>query len=364
MALATVAFIRGAAWDLHPYALSQYAYTYEEGFLIRALTGHITFALCGEDWQAAGQFASFFGWVGAGLFFFSFFYAIRKIEWFRNPRTTLVLVLVTSGPLFVSIGATRGYFDGLIFGMGLLSWTLFDRGRYLFPLAILALAVFIHELVAVYFLPLFAFSILLKIKDENAKTTLRRIGVVLAVVALVFTVVFQGKATETQITYLAEKMARSKPEFSDGWRRYEKMGMAAAKQSVLKEIKLRRIKNLFKRKANRPYLITSFFILLIIITGLYNKPLMAISALLVTLSPLLILLVAWDVDRFLSLLTMVGAFTAGYAAQFIRPRTAYVLSLPILLVSLCQLTIKYSTITQYAKSNTVLDHLLALIGIG
>lgn len=354
LAVALFSLCKGFALSPHPYAYSQYLYTYEHGFLIRGLMGQVAHLLFGDDYGALRVAVDVLSAVSVAALVLGLF-ALFRWRYDTGPVARLVFLLVASGPLFVTLGATRGYHDAPMLGMGLIAYVLYGARRYLAAFACLTLGVLIHELVVMYVLPLFAVDLL---DRGGARTeTLRRGGVILAVALVTCTVVWQGRATDAQYDHLVGALERSEPVLGEGWDGYLRWGPFAAGNSVGATAKTYRLKQLVWKKKVRPYLMANLAVLLLVPGILVRRREYGRAAVYagILLAPHAAYLFAWDLNRLMSLATFTGLVAGMHVASTSRVAAGRWLTVPVLVFTLIQLATRYDVVDQYARGATLLS---------
>lgn len=341
---------RGYSRQVHPYALGQYQYTYARGFLIRALPGELARLTCGDSIECLSRFVEVTGTV-AVFAFTLVLWLVTQARGGRGAAANLTLGVLGAGPLLVQIGAGRGYHDALTLTLGLLAYYAFLRRRWLTSVLLFGVALLVHELVAVYVLPLFVLPLLTSLKERALLW--RQGAVLLALVACSVAVVELGHATPAQQREIASRLAASR-ELARHWRQYGSAGMAAAKirPHTPNWARFRE----FRRPAMARYL-APLAAALALALGLLARRRQALwfplyAALIV--APLAILLVAWDTDR----LTALAGTTALFVCLAVEERTAsrnaprYALVLALALAAL-GLTTRYDLAGRYAYNGTL-----------
>lgn len=216
--------LKGFARRVHPYALSQYMYTFERGFLVRALPGHAAKLVCDEQFECIGRLVDVLSTLAVVGFAIVLFVVVRAR--LASSSGSLLLAVVGSGPLLVSIGATRGYRDALTLTLGLLAYYCYTLGRRWLALLLFGVALLVHEIVAVYVLPLFVLPALVR---QPLGRRLRHVAVVLGLALATHSVVRAGAADRAQRRLLVSKLERSARELSQRWRGYRRFGPLAAR---------------------------------------------------------------------------------------------------------------------------------------
>jgi hypothetical protein len=341
---------KGFALRPHPYALSQYMYTYERGFLVRGLLGHLSKLACDERFDCVWRFVDVTSTIAIVGFILVLFSAV--FARYRSYTALLLLALVGSGPLLVSVGAARGYHDAMTLGLGVLAFHSYSRGRIALTCVSFGLALLVHEIVAIYLLPLFVMPML---ERQPVRRWFRRVLVVLALSLATYTVVRAGAADHTQSRFLAAKLSRSAPELSEGWSGYEYYGAFASRKESTR-LRPERLENLL-HPWNRPYL-TPLAALFVLAASVLLRRLRWESPVYLALmvAPLGVYLVAWDYDRLGSLSGLTAVFVcAEVFRRFARPGAAVWIALPALYLVFVQLGDSYEGLTgHYAREWTAL----------
>lgn len=338
---------KGFASRPHPYALTQYMYTYEGGFLVRGLPGQLAALACGERFDCVWQFVNVTSSIAVCAFALILFYAV--IARYRSYTALLLLAVVGSGPLLVSIGAARGYHDALTLGLGVLAFYFHTRGRTGLALVSYGLALLVHEIVAIYVLPLFVLSTL---SPQPLRRRVRHAAVLLSLLLATGAVVRFGVADPDQSRFLAEKLRRSAPTLSEGWWGYEPYGASASRdQSWLYPDRLEHL----RADWNRPYLtplaaLVALTALLLLLRRRWELPVYLV----LMVVPLSVYLVAWDYDRFSSLSGLTGLFVClEVFKRFGRHGAALWIAAPALYLVTMQLSEPFEGLSgHYARGRT------------
>jgi hypothetical protein len=340
---------RGYSRRVHPYAFSQYQYTYMRGFLIRALPGEVAQWTCGHSTECLSRFVEVSGTVSV----FAFTLVLWLVTQARGGRSAANLTLGAfgAGPLLVQIGAGRGYHDALTLTLGIGAYYAFLRRRWFATMLLFGVALLVHELVAVYVLPLLVLPILASLKERAL--LLRQGAVLLVLAACAAAVVELGHASPAQEREVASRL-RASTTLGRHWKQYRSAGVAAAKirPATLSAARF----GDFRRPAMARYLVPLAGALLLVL-GLLAARRQALwfppYAVLI-LAPLAILLVAWDTDR----LTALAGTTALFVCLAVEERTElrcaprYVFVLALALAAL-GLTTRYNLAGRYAYDGTL-----------
>jgi hypothetical protein len=251
----------------------------------------------------------------------------------------------------VQIGAGRGYHDALTLTLGVLAYYAFLRRRWLTSVLLFAGALLIHELVAVYVLPLFVLPIATSLKERAL--VWRQGAVLLALVACSVAVVELGHATRAQEREIASRLAATQP-LARHWKQYRSAGIAAAKIEP-GTLNAARFAD-FRRPGMARYLVplagALVLVLGLLVAARQARWFPLYAALIV--APLAILLVAWDTDR----LTALAGTTALFVCVAVEertefrhaPRYAFVLALGLAALGL---TTHYNLAGRYAYNGTL-----------
>jgi hypothetical protein len=350
--------IKGGAMRVHPYALSQYMYTFERGLLVRGLPGHLAYLKCGEDWECVGRFVDVTSTLALGFFALMVFLVVRAQS--RSGAALLLLAIAASGPLLVSVASTRGYHDALTLGLGLLAYYCYLKARFVLALLTFGAALLVHEIVAIYTLPLFVLPALVR---QSPRRWFARIAVLLSLMVATHTVVRQGAASTSQRRLLERKLKASAPELSDRWRGYRRYGPVAAKPTSTTP-RPKRLQSL-QRAYLRPYLLPIAVMValatIVLIRRLRLLELPIYVGLMV--APLSVYLVAWDYNRLASLASLTALIVCVEVFRRFGGRDATLwLAIPALLLLWVQLPDPYTSLTkQYARRKTALRALHELV---
>ncbi|NIO29202.1 MAG: hypothetical protein GTO29_11690 [Candidatus Latescibacteria bacterium] len=356
--------IKGFAIHPHPYALSQYLYTYEGGFLVRGLLGQTASLLFDADYVQIKKLVEIISICFVLLFFVAINLTFLNISNNREENLLLFLIIV-SGPLLVSIGSTRGYHDALMLSLGLFSYNFFVDKKYIISIILLSIAILIHEIVTVYILPLLALHLI-----DYKIDPLRKIITILFITILTITVLIIGKADNNQVQILKSKIAESTSVLSNGWEGYQKYGPHAALRkppSHWQSLRFKeRLMDVFRNilhKRNASYLSIN---IVLIILGIYitlkNKSLFkTIYILALFLSPHIIHLIAWDSNRFLSLSTLTSCFILLHLINKNYGSLKKILRFCAPVLVIIQICTDYDVIEQYAGNETLLRAVLSVL---
>lgn len=345
-----ISLARGFARTVHPYALSQYQYTYEHGFLIRGLPGELARHACGSSSDCLLSLVEKVGTCSVIAFALAVWLVVQlQSRW--SPAANLTLAAFASGPLCVQIGAGRGYHDALTLALGVASYHAFVRRRFVTSVVLFGVALLVHELVAIYILPLFALRLALSVKERGL---LLRAAVVVVLAAGSVAVVKLGHANREQQRDIEHRLGATAGSLGRGWRQYRSAGMAAAKTDPergngVQQSALRRTP--FGRYvAPLVFGLVLVFALLAAQRALLLFPLYA--ALL--LAPAAVLFVAWDVERLLSLAGLTALFVCLTAEERTGVRRAPIYAL-VATLGLVTLGLKthYNVASRYAYEGTL-----------
>jgi 4-amino-4-deoxy-L-arabinose transferase-like glycosyltransferase len=365
---------KGFALEVHPYALSQYMYSYEQGLLVRGLPGQVTKLACRERFECIERAVDVTSAIVVVGFVFALVLVVRA-QW-RSERAMWLLALVGSGPLLVSIGATRGYHDSLTLALGLLAYYCYRRRRTLLSLILFGVALLVHEIVAIYVLPLFALPLL---TPQRPKRWFKHVAVVALMVAGTLLLVRKGAADDRQQRALVAKLERSAPELSHGWRGYGNFGLIASEGSNSSRLHFARLKSL-SRPDLRAYLLP--IVVLVVLAAVvllrrvvtrpqrrpqslaspvrrFNRNRAVYEALLylsLMVLPLMVYVVAWDFVRLACLASVTGVVVcAEVFRRFAAPTTPAWVGCLIAICGLIQLAEPYpKVVKRYARNHTAL----------
>jgi hypothetical protein len=345
-----VSLARSFSRQVHPYALSQYQYTYEHGFLIRGLPGELARVACGRSSDCLVSLVEVVGTVSV-LAFALVLWLVVQAQSRSAPAANLTLTAVASGPLLVQIAAARGYHDALTLALGLVAYHAFVRRRFVTSVLVFGLALLVHELVAVYILPLFALRLALSLRERPL--FVRQLAVVLLLGVAALGVVKLGHASGRQQREIASRLAGTQ-ELARGWRQYRPAGVAAAKLEP-GAVNAGRLREL-TRPPNPRYLAPlALALVLVLLLLALNRALLWFPLYAAALvAPVAILLVAWDVERLLSLAGLSALFVCLVALErtAVRRAPVYVLAATL---TLCAVGVgtHYNVRGRYAYSGTL-----------
>jgi hypothetical protein len=341
---------RGFSREVHPYALSQYQYTYERGFLIRGLPGELAFLACGRSLDCLVPLVGIVGTCSVLAFTLVLWLVVQARTRF-GVAANLTLAALGSGPLLVQIGAGRGYHDALTLALGIAAYYAYLTRRFVASALLFGVALLVHELVAVYVLPLFALPLLASPRER--RVTLQRLAVALVLAASAVAVVKFGHATPAQRRDIAGRLAESR-SLGGHWRAYRKAGIAAAKTEpgTLSPTRYEQLRRPLVVRYLAPLAgaLALVLALLIVRREALWFPLYAA----VLLAPLAVLLVAWDVERLLSLAGTTALFVCVAVLERTGVRRAPFYLLPLVLaVAVLGLTTHYNVTGRYAYGGTL-----------
>ncbi|MCP5141381.1 MAG: hypothetical protein H6980_03370 [Gammaproteobacteria bacterium] len=200
-------FLRGFALYPDPYALGQYFYTYEGGFLIRGLMGSLVTALAGPapmDMREAILLLSVIEYLLFIAMLWSVFTRLRADDDANRTLINLLFLVLLSGPLMVGIGATRGFHDSLILTIGLLAWLDFRAQRFLRSGLWMLLAILIHEQIVFFILPVMGWWTWLH--RDGLRLDHRAAMTLILLSAATLLVVVLGQASPAQLAILEAKL--------------------------------------------------------------------------------------------------------------------------------------------------------------
>lgn len=341
---------RSFSRQVHPYALSQYQYTYEHGFLIRGLPGELAEFVCGRSSDCLVSLVEVVGTASVLAFALVLWFVVQAQSRF-GPAANLTLAAFASGPLLLQIGAGRGYHDALTLTLGLAAYHAFVRRRFVASVLLFGLGLLVHELVAVYILPLFALRLTLSLAERPL--LFRQLGVIVVLSIAAVAVVKLGHASPKQQREIASRLADSQ-HLSRGWRQYRRAGIAAARTEPGHWNGSR-----FRELTQPPHLryivplalgLALIFLLFALHRALLWFPLYAAAL----IAPLAILLVAWDIERLLSLggLTALFVCLAALERTAVRRAPLYVLAATVVL-ALVSIQTHYNVRSRYAYDGTL-----------
>jgi hypothetical protein len=346
-----VALLRGFSREVHPYALSQYQYTYEHGFLIRGLPGELARHACGRSFDCLARFVDVVGTCSVIAFALVLWLGVQ-LRTRMAPAANLTLAALGSGPLLVEIGATRGYHDALTLALGLGAYFAFAKRRFVACVLLFGLGLLVHELVAVYALPLFALPLLASWKERAL--VLRQVTVVLVLAGTAVAVVKLGHANHAQQRQIASRLAESE-SLGRRWRQYRSAGIAAARTppGTLNPARLGQLGRPVIGRYLAP-LVGALLLVLILLVARRQALWFPLYAT-VLVAPLSVLLVAWDVERLLSLAGVTALFVCLAVEERCEIRRAPLYALVgTLLVAALGLRTHYNVAGRYAYNGTLL----------
>ncbi|MCB1738606.1 MAG: hypothetical protein KDI42_10800 [Gammaproteobacteria bacterium] len=229
-------FLRGFALHPDPYALGQYFYTYEGGFLIRGLMGSVVTALAGPEPMAMHglilvlSVIEYLGLIAVLLWVFK---QLRNAPEPARTTDNLLFLILLSGPFLVGIGATRGFHDALILSLGLLAWLAWTRARPLLAWVLMALATLIHEQIVFFILPAMGWWLWIH-PQRRGLAIPGTAGLSLAAMAvLTIPVVHFGKASPEQLEIIQHKIEIAlRTPYLEVWGNPQYIGIAAANDVI------------------------------------------------------------------------------------------------------------------------------------
>lgn len=300
LVIIAIQVLKGTALYENSYARGTYLWSYENGFIKRGLVGTIAMFLNDNNEYRLLGIIYFFSYLA----YFFFLYVLYQFI-LKNAQTTtqkLVALLFLSSPFVLAIGTLLGYFDALIIIMLLTAYNLCDKKNIpiLSFLVIVTIAIAIHEL-SMFFVvvPMLFFIWMHPQTSQKKKYFLLGSTCFLCIFYLVLAsrpnIPFNNALELKVIKYkhiLATKTGEDFFEFLAGY---------ALKNSFMHDF------NIFRMVMLVPMLpIYGFFILITNLIALpvllrekkYQAALLYLSA---CYLPLLIILVGWDVDRFICL---------------------------------------------------------------
>lgn len=203
-------FLRGFALHPDPYALGQYFYTYEGGFLIRGLMGSLVTTVAGPEPMAMHRvilILSVIEYLGLIAVLLWVFGKLRHPDGPARATDNILLLILLSGPFLVGIGATRGFHDSLILSLGLLAWLAWVRERPLIALILMALATLIHEQVVFFILPAMGWWLWIHPQHRGRRLPLTPSLSLAGMCVITLLVVHFGKASPAQLDLIHHKVA-------------------------------------------------------------------------------------------------------------------------------------------------------------
>lgn len=349
---AAVTLLKGAARDVHPYALSQYAYTYEHGFLVRGLPGELMRTCCGRDASCIETGAEVLGSVALLGVVAVLLFVVKGQLWAQS--SLLALALVASGPALVSLGATRGYHDALTLLLGLLAYHFFRSERLVLAAAFFGVALLVHELVAFFVLPLFLLEpSLLRFREWSWRSSARAATIAALGVAALGVVHF-GHADREQKRAIVAALKRNAAEHQQGFRAYRAYGPVAATARPAPTVKHAR--PLRQSRYRRYWLTPVLLVGAMSALALWKRRFLELPLwVAICAVPHAIYFVAWDVDRMLSLTGITALFVLVEVLRRCEIRAAPLfVAVPVLGVIAWQLFEPYTQLTRrYARGDTV-----------
>lgn len=316
------AYLRGFALFMEPYALGQYLYTYEEGFLIRGFLGSLFEFIGGPEPMAVRAIAEEFSTWFYFLFIATLIGTFIKLRPNEPPSThpdstsfaNLLFLVLLSGPLLVGIGATRGFFDTYILTLALLAYLAFVHHRLILAFLLTSLATLIHEQVAFTVLPMMGWvawnrGIAEHSSPVSNKTLLQDGLLLVSLVMVILVVVRFGEGTSDQQLLIIDKVrkaletgyleawadpyftvfaAHNSAGFNFGWENFRRLGFDSHQTMLTPSV---------------VFLIIGLSILL-----LAQRWLSALVFVIATLLPISILFFAMDAHRYLFHIQLTGFF--------------------------------------------------------
>jgi len=300
LVLLGVQVVKGTALFAHAYARSQYLWSYEFGFIKRGLIGTIALYFNeGSQYRIIG-IINFFSYFTFFLFlYFLYRFIMRNAQTFRQKA---IAILFLSSPFVLAIGSLLGYFDAIILTILLGIYYLCENKKI--PVAacllLIALALAIHEL-SLFFVVIPSMYIIWMHPDTNRPKKIMLL-VATSVLCLVYIVAiyapnqaFNDNLNEKVLKYKHVLSTRTGEDFFTFFSTY------ALTHNFLHDFKIPRLGMLVPLMP-----IYGFFVLItnwLVLRNLF--PLRKYITILLYLTacylPLLIIVVGWDVDRFVCL---------------------------------------------------------------
>ncbi len=312
LTIITWAFIRGFALHPEPYGLSQYLYTYEEGFLIRGLVGSLFNFLVGPSPIAIKELAVWTSlpiYIGFIVVLIISFHKLTSMRERESKTDKLLFLVLISGPLLVGISATRGYHDTLILTLGLISYLSLRAEKPIQSLLWMSLALLIHEQVVFFILPFMGLHLWLQRHSHDQYIYRLETLVLILLAALTVIVIWQGQADARQALLLVEKIELAlETDFFETWSD-PYLTLFPAHNDVLHSLSLDNLP-LILQANHLAMLATSVIFWLLGMQILIGQKKWADSLMFsfACLLPHTIYLVAWDVYRYLGYASMTSFF--------------------------------------------------------
>jgi len=209
----------------------------------------------------------------------------------------------------------------------------------------------VHELVAVYILPLFALRLALSFDERPL--FVRQLAVILVLGVAVVAVVKLGHASPKQQREIATRLAESE-HLSRGWRQYRASGIAAARTQP-GDLNPARFRELARPPNPRYVAPLALGLALVLLLFAVHRALLWFPLYAAALAaPLAILLVAWDIERLLSLAGLTALFVCLAALERTGVRRAPLYALAATLVlTLVSVQTHYNVRGRYAYDGTL-----------
>ncbi|PWT70357.1 MAG: hypothetical protein C5B59_20810 [Bacteroidetes bacterium] len=292
--------LKGTALYEHAYARSQYLWSYEYGFIKRGLIGTLVLWLNEDSLYRILGIINFFSYLSYFLFLYLLFHCIQQHS--TTILQKIMALLLLASPLIIAIGSLLGYFDALILSILIYAYLKFKGKKIpVIPFILFAaLALSIHEL-ALFFVVI----PLLYLAWESPHTDKKRKNILIVATILICLVYVVSVSGVNEIFNLrfAGRIEKYKHVLSTktGENFFTFFAGYALNHSFLHDFKILRLGMLV------PLLpVYGFFILIsnwLVLQHLlpqkkYMESLLYLAA---CYGPLLIIVVGWDVDRFVCL---------------------------------------------------------------
>ncbi|MBS1564628.1 MAG: hypothetical protein JST39_09575 [Bacteroidetes bacterium] len=349
--------LKGTALYINPYARSQYLWSYDHEFIKRGLVGTIAFFLEDHDAYRMLGLIQLFSYLS----YFVFLYVLYRfvLRFADNPVKKVMGLLLVASPLLIAMGALIGYYDVLLLTILLIAYQLGSRPRIpaVGYVLLVILAVMIHELAIIFVVPPLLYQLYM-----HPETGVRRKAILIRTLLLVCVIYmaatfrvdanFFSMLTKRINSYAGVLSTKSGENF------YRFYGNYALKNNFLHDFKLSRIRMI------APFgLVYGFFGLLcnsLVMVRLFaaRRFWQALLYISMCYAPLLVVLVAWDVDRFICLsccMSFLNFLTAAGSFSFITDQPAAsgkwlsVLSIGLALLALASY---YPISENYAEGET------------
>lgn len=300
LAIIIIQVLKGTALYEHAYARSQYLWSYEFGFIKRGLIGTLVLWLNEESLYRILGIINFFSYLSYFLFLYILFQCIQQKA--KTILQKIMALLFLASPLIIAIGSLLGYFDALILTILIYAYKKFnDKKIPVVPfIFLIALSLAVHEL-ALFFVVIPLLFVVWENPHTDKKKKYMLIGssILLCILYLlsaygvneIFNHQFEGRI-EKYKHVLSTKTGENFFTFFAGY---------ALTHSFLNDFKIFRLGMLVPLLPIYGFfiLISNWFVLRNLLPGKkYFESLLYLAA---CYGPMMIIVVGWDVDRFVCL---------------------------------------------------------------